>query len=209
MSQTKKDARRQRILDAALACFSENGFHQTGMAEIVRRSGFSHGAVYVYFQSKDDIIEALAVDRHRQEALLNSVADNSADPIEGLHAMIGVYARYLADPTGEDRRRVGVHGWAEALRNERVRGRVVEGIDAPRSLIGTLVERAKSQKLIANDLNADAVARTLIAFFQGLILQAAWGQSIDIDASIKVIDRMLVGVAPPAPRRPVRPKGRT
>jgi len=68
ISQAKRDARQQQILDAALACFSENGFHQTGMADIVRRAGLSHGAVYLYFQSKDDLIEALAVDRHRQEA---------------------------------------------------------------------------------------------------------------------------------------------
>jgi AcrR family transcriptional regulator len=54
------------------------------MADIVRRSGLSHGAVHVYFQSKDDIIEALAVDRHRQEAVLNSVARGPDDPVEGL-----------------------------------------------------------------------------------------------------------------------------
>jgi hypothetical protein len=30
------------------ACFSANGFHQTGMADIVRQSGLSHGAVYLY-----------------------------------------------------------------------------------------------------------------------------------------------------------------
>ena len=43
------------------------------MADIVRRSGMSHGAVYVYFESKDDIIEALADDRHQSEAELNNV----------------------------------------------------------------------------------------------------------------------------------------
>ena len=60
-----------------LECFSENGFHQTGMADIVRRSGMSHGAVYVHFESKDDIIEALADDRHQSEAELNSVVESA------------------------------------------------------------------------------------------------------------------------------------
>jgi AcrR family transcriptional regulator len=63
ISELRRESRREQILEAALACFSENGFHQTGMADIVRRSGMSHGAVYVYFSSKDDIIEALADDR--------------------------------------------------------------------------------------------------------------------------------------------------
>ena len=78
ISDKKREDRRQQILEAALACFSEDGFHQTGMADIVKRSGLSHGAVYLYFQSKDDLIEALADDRHRREAVLNSVARDPA-----------------------------------------------------------------------------------------------------------------------------------
>ncbi|GAA0000727.1 hypothetical protein BRDID11002_07270 [Bradyrhizobium diazoefficiens] len=131
ISDKQREGRRRQILEAALACFAENGFHQTGMADIVKRSGLSHGAVYLYFRSKDDLIEALADDRHRREAVLNSVAQGSGDPIEGLHALVRVYAQWLTDPAGEARRRVGIHGWAEALRNRRVRTSVVEGIEMP------------------------------------------------------------------------------
>ena len=63
ISQSRREARRRDILEAALARFAENGFQPTGMADIVRRSGMSYGAVYGYFHSKDDIIEALADDR--------------------------------------------------------------------------------------------------------------------------------------------------
>ena len=44
ISDAKRDARRRQFLDAALALFSEAGFHQTGMADIVRRSGLSRPA---------------------------------------------------------------------------------------------------------------------------------------------------------------------
>lgn len=194
ISQAKRESRRQQILEAALTCFSENGFHLTGMADIVRRSGLSHGAVYIYFKSKDDLIEALAVDRHRQEAVLNSVAQASDDPIEALHALVRVYATWLTDPGGGQRRRVGVNGWSEALRSERVRARVIEGIDAPRSAIMALVERAQSKRLLESDLSADSVARVLVALFQGLILQATWGEPLDVEGSGLVIDRMLGGL---------------
>jgi AcrR family transcriptional regulator len=197
ISQAKRDARQQQILDAALACFSEQGFHQTGMADIVRRSGLSHGAVYLYFQSKDDLIEALAVDRHRQEALLNAAAGHAQNPIEGLRALVRIYAQALTDAGGEPMRRVGVNGWAEALRNERVRASVIEGIEVPRSAIVALIERAQAQGRLSPDLSADAIARTLIAMFQGFVLQAAWNQPIDIDACVTLIDRMLAGLAPP------------
>src|SRR6201985_2432154 len=97
-SQDQREPRQHQILDAALACFAENGFHQTGMADIVARSGLSHGAVYLYFQSKDDLIDALAVDRHRQEAMLNAAAAHADDPIEGLRALVRAYAATLTDP---------------------------------------------------------------------------------------------------------------
>ena len=145
ISGAKRDQQRRQILDAALACFSENGFHQTSMADVVGRSKLSHGAVYLYFPAKDDLIAALAVDRHAQEAVLNSIARHSAGSApKPWRAGPRLCAESLVDPAGEARRRVGVNGWAEALRNERVKQSVVEGFDAPASLISALIERAQA-----------------------------------------------------------------
>jgi AcrR family transcriptional regulator len=194
VSTLHRESRREQILDAALACFSENGFHQTGMADIVRRSGMSHGAVYVYFPSKEDIIEALADDRHQREAILNSVAAQADNPIEGLRALVRAYAGSMTDPAGELNRRVGINGWAEALRSARVHARVVEGIRTPLSVIAGLVKQAQRMDMLSNDLSADAIARSFIAIFQGFVLQAAWKEKIDIDACLAVVDRMLLGL---------------
>jgi AcrR family transcriptional regulator len=195
ISEKRRQSRRREVLDAALACFSENGFHQTGMADIVARSGMSHGAVYGYFRAKDDIIEALADDRHQSEALLNSVAQKTQDPLEALRAVVRAYAEALSDPAGAARRRVGIHGWAEALRNRRVHARVVEGVDIPRALIVGLVERAQRMGKLPSRLGADAVARSLVALFQGFVLQVAWGEAIAVDGCVAVVDAMLLGLA--------------
>ena len=106
------------------------------------------------------------------------------------------YAESLVDPAGEARRRVGVNGWAEALRNERVKQSVVEGFDAPASLISELIERARADNKIFPDVDAATVGRVLVALFQGFILQAVWGKPIDVEAAVRVIDRMLGGLAP-------------
>jgi AcrR family transcriptional regulator len=209
ISELRRESRREQVLEAALACFSENGFHQTGMADIVRRSGMSHGSVYVYFESKDDIIEALADDRHQTEALLNKVVQQANDPIEGLHGLIRGYAGRLMDPEDMPRRRVGVNGWAEALRNQRVHARVIEGIHIPRALIIGLVEQAQRMKLLSRDLSADAIARSLIALFQGLLLQVTWGEKLDVDACVAVVDRMLLGLGHPGRNAKPRERGKT
>ncbi len=52
-----------------------------------------------YFQSKDEIIEALADGRHEGEAILNSTAaTDRGDPIEGLRELVRAYANGLIDP---------------------------------------------------------------------------------------------------------------
>ena len=63
------------------AHFARDGFHQTSMADILRQSGLSAGAVYSYFSGKEEIIAAVAEDRHRQEAELNEAAAGAADPV--------------------------------------------------------------------------------------------------------------------------------
>jgi AcrR family transcriptional regulator len=199
ISQLRRDSRRQDILEAALGCFAENGFHQTSMADIVARSGMSHGAVYGYFAGKDDIIEALADDRRQTEMILNAAARHADNPIEGLRALVRAYGRSLLDPAGLLRRRVGVHGWAEALRNPRVHARVVEGIAIPRALIVERVEQAQRRESLPRDLSADAIARSLIALFQGFVLQIAWGEDVDIDSCLAVVDRMLLSLGQASP----------
>src|SRR3954454_21901372 len=53
-------ARREQILAAARACFLRNGLHNTSMQDLVREAGLSVGAVYRYFKSKTEIINAIS-----------------------------------------------------------------------------------------------------------------------------------------------------
>jgi len=191
ITQTQRDARRQQILDAALRCFSRDGFHTTTTAGIVRESGVSQGTLYLYFATKDDIVVALADDRHQGEAFLNALAQREQDPIRGLLSLIELHGKGLTDPGRVDARRVGVQGWGEALRNPRIRSTVVEGVTIVREAIVRLIERGQRTGQIRPEVDPDAVARTLIATFQGLVLQFAWGEPIDLAACGRVIRGMI------------------
>jgi AcrR family transcriptional regulator len=52
---------RTRILEAALACFAEDGYEQTTVARIRARSSVSNGALFHHFRSKEAIADALYV----------------------------------------------------------------------------------------------------------------------------------------------------
>ncbi len=65
MSEKKpKEVRRKEILDAALKCFSQKGYHETTMNDITKESGLTKGGIYWHFKSKSDIFMAI-LEEHR------------------------------------------------------------------------------------------------------------------------------------------------
>jgi AcrR family transcriptional regulator len=193
ITEAQRETRRQQILDAALRCFSRDGFHNTTTADIVRESGVSQGTLYLYFATKDDIIIALADDRHQGEAFLNALARSEQNPLEGLALLLELYGRSLSDPRRADLRRVGIQGWAEALRNPTVHGDLTTNLASLRAEISRLIERGQRAGQIKPDIAPDAVARTLIAIFQGLMLQVSWGEDIELDAVRRLVRDMIRG----------------
>jgi len=57
--QALSDARRMLVLDAARAVFLEAGIEGASVREIARRAGYTPGAIYSYFESKEAIYAAL------------------------------------------------------------------------------------------------------------------------------------------------------
>ncbi len=186
-------------------CFSRDGFHNTTTADIVRASGVSQGTLYLYFATKDDIIVALADDRHQNEAFLNALAEREQDPVRGLLALIELHGKGLRDAARLDGRRVGVQGWAEALRSDRIHGSVVEGLTSVRKAIAHLIERGQHTGQIRAEVNAEALSRTLIAVFQGMVLQVAWGEQVDLAACGKIIREMIGATLTPEGRAASQP----
>ena len=51
--------RRESILDAALQCFVERGFHGTAIPQIAEKADIAAGTIYHYFDSKEALVNAL------------------------------------------------------------------------------------------------------------------------------------------------------
>ena len=53
---------RARLVAAAGEVFCERGFNETRMSDIAERAGVAHGTVYVYFESKSDVLRSVVAD---------------------------------------------------------------------------------------------------------------------------------------------------
>ncbi|MEQ1607360.1 MAG: TetR/AcrR family transcriptional regulator [Hyphomonadaceae bacterium] len=58
----RAEARPAEIVKAAYAVFAEKGFAAARLDDIAKRAGISKGALYLYFETKQDIFEAVVKD---------------------------------------------------------------------------------------------------------------------------------------------------
>lgn len=185
-----------------MTCFAREGFHQTSMTDIYTESGLSAGAVYHYFGGKGEIIEAIAVEAQR---IALEVADASSDD-----SLVGGGLADLAEPifSGfehfdlarvDQRTRLAVQFWAEAVSNPRVRAIQVETVGMVRTAFAQGARRRQAAGELDPTLDADALARAMIALFHGLILQRTWDRDVDLSAYRAVVRAFLDGVRSSGP----------
>ena len=195
VSQEYLAARRSEILDAATVCFSRDGFHRTTMKDIVRESRLSPGAIYNYFQSKEEIIEAIAARRQERERHLMREAIDEGPAAEALHRVRDAFLDELENTSERLRRRVSVQLWAEAQRSPEVRKIVRRSFEEPRKLLSGVLLEAQRQGAIAKWADIDALASFVIAAFHGLVLQREWDSHFSIEPHKKLLDLLLKSVA--------------
>lgn len=195
VSAQYRERRKREILDAALACLAKDGLRRTTMEDIVVRSKLSPGAIYRYFQSKDQVVEHIARERHAWECELIASRSREPDALAALHAIVEDFAESLSTERGRQMRRTGVELWAEALHDRRLKKLVLEGVHGPLTLLTELVERAQKAGQLPARVRAEPTARALIALFHGFVLQKSWEPDLDLEPLL----RATLGVLLPAP----------
>ncbi|HTV81079.1 MAG TPA: TetR/AcrR family transcriptional regulator [Acidobacteriaceae bacterium] len=195
VSQEYLAARRSEILDAAIVCFSRDGFHRTTMKDIVRESRLSPGAIYNYFQSKEEIIEAIAARRQETERHLMREAIDEGPATEVLRQVRDAFLYELENTKERLRRRVSVQLWAEAQRSPEVRKIVRRSFEEPRKLLSGVLLEAQRQGAIAKWADVDALASFVIAAFHGLVLQREWDSHFSVEPHKRLLDLLLKAVA--------------
>jgi AcrR family transcriptional regulator len=88
---SRKEATHDRIVETAARAIRRSGYDGTGLAEIMKEAGLTHGGFYAHFDSRDAML-AEAADRAGADALamLAQVAA-AAPPTRALEAMLRAY----------------------------------------------------------------------------------------------------------------------
>ncbi|MDB5541870.1 MAG: TetR family transcriptional regulator [Devosia sp.] len=96
----RAEARPDEVLDAALELFIEKGFAATRVEDIAKRAGLSKGTVYLYFASKEALLEGLV----RRAVLpiadsaLATLGNFEGDPRVVISMVLKMLAARFSDP---------------------------------------------------------------------------------------------------------------
>ncbi|MDQ7097025.1 TetR/AcrR family transcriptional regulator [Desulfosporosinus sp. PR] len=191
VSRQHQEARKNQIIEAAITCFSQKGFHRTSMQDIVAESGLSPGAIYLYFDSKEEIIKTIAATRHAKEKEIMAKAFHSQNAGKALTQLVDIFFNSLLDTNTKQQRIMGVQLWGEALSNPSVYEIVRHGIDEPIRVLTELVTEYQKQKLLPQELSPEAIARVILAQFQGFVLQFVMDEQLDIQEYIKAVHHLI------------------
>ncbi|MDH4139798.1 MAG: TetR/AcrR family transcriptional regulator [Coriobacteriia bacterium] len=180
-----REARRAQILDAAAECFLEKGFHQTTMQDIFRASGLSAGAVYNYFESKDDIVTAMGeISRNRNVAMVSATPgpDDEAPLAKILESFFGI----MNTPDAEKWAPLDLEIYAEAARNERIRKSIADNVRMSSDALIPLVEELQARGAYSADLDARSIIVAFSMLVQGMQILHVVDPKADLDAYVEV-----------------------
>lgn len=96
------EERKNEILDAAIGLFTDNGFENTSVSDIVRKLNIAQGTFYYYFKSKDELLNAVV--EHFGEHILEGCYEafhspemNAKEKIEGIVKAVFSYTNWNQD----------------------------------------------------------------------------------------------------------------
>lgn len=96
--QAMTDVRRALVLDAARAVFEKQGIEGASVREIARAAGYTPGAIYFYYDSKEAIYGALLAESlERLNEKVAQAGTGALDPAAQLEAKASAWFDFYAD----------------------------------------------------------------------------------------------------------------
>ncbi|GJD47867.1 HTH-type transcriptional regulator BetI [Methylobacterium crusticola] len=182
--------RRERILDAAEACFIRGGFHRTTMQDIARAAAMSAPNIYRYFASKEDLVLSLA-DREVRRADEQIAALEDGGNVKD--ALIYIIRHHFIEITAE-KAVLHVEMWAEMTCNP-VLGAMHQDLQQ-RSAAWFVAALARLATVEGFD--ARALYETIDPLMKGIVVNRALVRGYDPEPAfarlVSLIDERLTGI---------------
>jgi AcrR family transcriptional regulator len=196
--QADHNERRKLFAAAALAVISREGLEGLTMREVAKEAGFTTGALTHYFQSKDEVLIAAS------EAGADVVRPEMDEAATGASARAALQQLlYTVLPTSAAMKaqwRFWIAFWERAAHSPQVQRVMRERYLEYTSRVATVIRRSQEQGETTREVDAERVAREIIALIDGIGVQVMIG-SRKFTAAVQreFVDGLLDARLGPAP----------
>lgn len=181
--------RRAQILEAALRCFAERGYHATTMDHVAVASGLSKGSLYWHFDGKEAVFLALfdllaAEVFGRFDAAAAAAGD--VDVVSLLRRELSLFFARFGDE------RSLLLAWVEFAAHPRGRERLARTHRVTREKLAEIVRLGIARGEL-RDLCPEGVAVALTGLLDALLLQAAIDPGFDLREHVETLCELVYG----------------
>jgi AcrR family transcriptional regulator len=158
------------LMEAAARVFTKRGLQQASIDEVAEDAGYTKGAFYANFKSKEELFLAMLDERFAERLEeIDRVMSTSADVTDQAHEAGADFMRYVsADPEWQ---RLFFEFAAYAARNEEFRQELVTRYRTLRDRIAQGLARRAEEAGVEPPLPVDQVALMTFAMANGVALE--------------------------------------
>ena len=161
-------ARREHILNSAIRCFLENGYHQTGVRDIAKRAEVSLGNLYNHFPGKHDMLVGIAsLESNEVQPFIKMLAaEGTAQEI--LSNFIRAYASYAGT---KDVSILTLEITAEAIRKPDIASMFLDIRKSLATALLLVISRGVEQEIYRASANTPETANFILDLIENAALR--------------------------------------
>jgi AcrR family transcriptional regulator len=188
-TQRSDNNTRTKILETASRLFYEQGYHLTGINQVVAEAGVAKASFYYHFSSKEDLCIAYLEKRHQDWfGWLREEVERSEEPQERLLSLFTFLERWLSNSDFRGCAFLNITAEFPSPDN-RIRLLVVNHKDALQACIAQLVD---SLEVPASRNNSVYLVNAIYLLFEGTICQCQMYRTTEFIQSTRETVRQLI-----------------
>ncbi len=165
---------RERLLESAKVLFSQKGYYATSVEDIVESAGFSKGAFYFYFKSKEELFKSLVEEMHLNIVKRLEVFLERDLPLEDT---LVEHAKVFLEDIYQNRHIAQIFLFQLVGTNEEFRELYYTKVSHLRELLTKMVDRAIQRGEITYK-NAENIVNLCVGFLRMLVLEYVFREGV-------------------------------
>jgi TetR/AcrR family transcriptional repressor of nem operon len=196
----RSEQTREALINAGIEQLSLNGYHGTGIKQILDTVNVPKGSFYHYFASKEAFVaEIIRVYSCQLLTLFDEYIANSDDtPLDQIKIVYSLMLTKYSDNHCQQGCLIGSIAAEIGNQSELCQTAMLEAVANMKAKVCALVQRAQLAGQIRNDLSAEQITAVFWATWEGSLLQMK--MEGNIDSAIEILFIMLDNLFKPIPQ---------